>query len=269
MPLNLLADIAGPMARTVADAALLLGVLGDANDVVYAGLDVRGLRVGVVRDFRGAGLDPAVEASFTATLRRLDAAGVTLVDPVTAMSPTDVQRAEFAILLAEFKDDIAAYLADVHSGPATLDALIAFNSANADQVMPHFGQSMLLTARDGAGTASPDYARALELVAASRAMLAEVFRDREVVALVTPVTTRAWKTDYAAGDAFKVGSSRIAAVTGYPSIAVPADLSAELPLAVALIGQPNDEATLLAIAAALERERGPFPEPRYLPTIAE
>ena len=262
-------DTAGPLARTVADAALLLGVLGEANDVVYTGLGVRGLRVGVVRDFRGAGLDAAVEASFAATLRLLEAAGITLVDPVAATLPAEAQRAEFTILLAEFKDDLGAYLAQVQRGPRTLDALIEFNESRADEVMPHFGQSLLLAARDGAGPASADYVRALELAAASRAALADLFREHDVVALVAPVNARAWRIDYAAGDALSVGSSRIAAFSGYPSIAVPADLRAELPLGVALIGRPNDEATLLAIAAALERERGPFPEPRFLPTIAD
>jgi amidase len=262
-------DTAGPLARTVADAALLLGVLGEANDVAYRGLDIHGLRVGVVRDFRGAGLDAAVEASFGATLRRLEGAGVVLVDPVTAALPPEAQRAELTILLAEFKDDLGAYLAGVQSGPSTLEALIEFNAAHADDVMPHFGQSLLLAARDGRGTASEDYARALELVAAARAALAELFRERDVVALVVPINGRAWRTDYAAGDALSVGSSRLAAVSGYPSIAVPADLAADLPLGVALIGRPNDEATLLAIAAAFEQERGPFPEPRFMATIAE
>jgi amidase len=262
-------DTAGPLARTVADAALLLGVLGEANDVVYAELDIRGLRVGVVRDFRGAGLDAAVEATFATTLRRLEAAGITLVDPVAAMLPTEIQRAEFTILLAEFKEDLAAYLAAVQSGPRTLDALIEFNESHADEVMSHFGQSLFLAARDGAGTSGADYARAVELVASARAAFAELFREHAVVAFVAPVNPRAWRIDYAAGDVLSVGSSRIAAVSGYPSIAVPADLSAELPLGVALIGRPNDEATLLAIAAALERERGPFPEPRFLSTIAD
>jgi amidase len=262
-------DTAGPMARTVADAAMLLGVLGEANDVAYAGFDVRGLRVGVVRDFRGAGQDAAVEASFMATLGRLESAGVELVDPVAAMLLGEIQRAELTILLAEFKEDVGEYLAGVQDGPRTLDALIEFNEARAAEVMPHFGQALFLTARDGAGTATADYSRALDLVAAARTALAELFREREIVALVAPVNARAWRTDYTAGDSISVGSSRIAAVTGYPSIAVPASLSAELPLGVALIGRPNDEATLLAIAAALESVRGPFPEPRFLPTVAE
>ena len=80
---------------------------------------------------------------------------------------------------------------------------------------------------------------------------------------------RAWRTDYANGDEFSVSSSSIAAVTGYPSIAVPITVVDELPLGVALIAAPGREALLVALAAAIERERGPFPQPRFLPSIDE
>lgn len=262
-------DTAGPLARTVADAALLLGVLGEANDVVYTGLDVRGLRVGVVRDFGGAGRDEAVETTFTATLRQLEAAGFVLVDPVMAAPPPEVQSAERLILFAEFKDDLGAYLASVQNGPRTLEALIEFNVSHAAEVMPHFGQEMLVAAHEGAGTADAGYAGALDLVAAERAALAELFREHDIVALVAPVNGRAWRTDYSAGGGPRIGSSRIAAITGFPSVGVPAALAGELPLGVAFIGRPQDEARLFAIAAAFESARGPFSEPRFLPTIAE
>ena len=95
-------------------------------------------------------------------------------------------------------------------------------------------------------------------------------RSPRYVALVAPVNGRAWLTDYAGGDSGpRVGSSRIAAITGFPSIAVPVALVTELPIGVAFVGQPQDEARLLAIAAAFERVRGPFPEPRFLPAIAD
>jgi amidase len=128
---------------------------------------------------------------------------------------------------------------------------------------------MFLAARDGAGTGDAGYSAALDLVAAERVSLAERFREHDVVALVAPVNGRAWRTDYAAGGGPRIGSSRIAAITGFPSIAVPAALASGLPLGVAFIGQPGDEARLFAIAAAFERARGPFPEPRFLPTIAD
>jgi amidase len=262
-------DTAGPLARTVADATLLLGVLADSGAPAEVPATVAGLRVGVVRDFGGAGRDEAVEEGFTASLRHLEAAGLVLVDPVMAAPPPDVQSAEVLILFAEFRDDIGAYLAGVQRGPRTLEALIDFNESHAAEVMPHFGQEMFVAARDGAGTAQPGYARALELVAAERAALAAKFSEHGIVALVAPVNGPAWRTDYAVGGGPRIASSRIAAITGFPSIAVPAALAGELPLGVAFIGRPQDEARLFAIAAAFERARGSFPEPRFLPTLPE
>jgi len=262
-------DTAGPLARTVADAALLLGVLAGSDVAAEEPGSVAGLRVGVVRNFSGAGRDRAVETSFTAALRQLEAAGLVLVDPVMAAPALEVSNAERLILLAEFKEDLAAYLAGAQAGPRTFGALIEFNETHAAEVMPYFGQELFLAAHGGLGTADPDYADALELVTEQRTWLAEQFREHDIVALVAPVNGRAWRTDYAADSGPNIGSSRIAAITGFPSIAVPAALVGELPLGVAFIGQPHDEARLVAIAAAFEHARGPFPEPKFLPTTVD
>jgi amidase len=96
-----------------------------------------------------------------------------------------------------------------------------------------------------------------------------LFAEQDLAALVVPANSRAWRTDYLAGDGFGVYSASIAAVTGYPNVTVPVALADELPLAVSLIGKPGEEPVLLALGAALERARGPFPEPRFLPTIAD
>jgi len=263
-------DTAGPLARTVADAAMLLDVLAASGVPPEGRGSVAGLRVGVVRNFAGAGRDPAVESGFTAALRQLEAAGLVLVDPVMAASPAEISNAERLILVSEFKEDLAAYLAQVRTGPRTLEALIEFNEARAGEVMPYFGQELFLAANGGLGTADPGYAGSLELVTTQRAALGALFREHDIVALVAPVNGRAWRTDYAGGDSGpRVGSSRIAAITGFPSVAVPAALAGELPIGVAFVGQPQDEARLFAIAAAFERARGPFPEPQFLPTIAD
>jgi amidase len=262
-------DTAGPLARSVADAVMLLNVLA-ASGVPPAGAgSIAGLRVGVVRNFTGAGRDDAVETSFSLALRQLEAAGLVLVDPVMAAAPPEVSNAERLILIAEFKEDLAEYLAGVRTGPRTLEALIEYNQSHAAEVMPYFGQELFLAAQGGLGTADLGYAGARALVAAQRAALAALFRELDLVALVAPVNGRAWLTDYAGDSGPGIGSSRIAAITGFPSIAVPAALVDELPLGVAFVGEPEDEARLFAIAAAFERTRGPFPEPRFLPTIAE
>jgi amidase len=270
VPLAHSQDTAGPLARTVADAALLLAVLSERGVAIPApGAtgDVAGLRVGVVRDYHGAGADAAVEATFAQALRWLGQAGVVLVDPVQAALPAAAEAAELEILLAEFRDELDRYLARVENGPRTLAELIEFNAANAATVMPHFGQELLLAARDGAGIAGSAYAEALRTAASARNALAGLLLARDLDALIAPTGSRAWRIDYRSGDEFRVSSSSIAAVTGYPSVTVPVALAGELPLGVSLIAKPGDETSLLTLASAVERERGPFPEPRFLPTV--
>ena len=257
-------DTAGPMARTVADAALLLSAL-DERAAGAAPVEVAGLRVGVIRDFPGATEDAAVEASFMQTLQWLEQAGAVLVDPVPAALSAQTLDAEFAILLAEFREDIGAYLGGVERGPRTLDELIAFNSEHEADVMPYFGQELFIAARDSGGTTDARYAIAQQAVAAARADLATLLARRDLDALIAPSNSRAWRTDYAAGDVIgDVYSANIAAVTGYPSVTVPVALDDELPLGMSLIGKPGDEPVLLALGAAIERGRGAFPEPRFL-----
>jgi amidase len=262
-------DTAGPLARTVADAALLFSVLAEPGTQVPRpdAAGASGLRVGVVRDYVAAGGDRGVDDAFAQARRWLETAGVVLVDPVHAALPAAVRDAELTILLAEFYDDLGRYLARVERGPTSLDVLIAFNAARAGEVMPHFGQELLLAARDGEGTTAASYAAARRAVAQARTTLANLFADQRLDALVAPTNGRAWRTDYATGDTFGTSSSSIAAVTGYPSITVPVQLAGELPLGVSLIGEPGGEARLLALGAALERARGPFPEPRFLPSL--
>ncbi len=285
-------DTAGPLARTVADAALLLAVLAEpgvaavtrgrepvaspggepvaAVAATASGETVAGLRVGVVRDFHGAGQDAAVEAGFSQALGWLAANGVVLVDPVQTALPPTLGEAELTILLAEFRDDLNAYLAGVQRGPRSLDEVIAFNAARAPEVMPHFGQELLLAARDGGGAADASYAAAIRTAADARSAVAKLFAELRLDALVAPTNSRAWRTDYVAGDrSGGVHSANVAAVTGLPNVTVPTVLAKQLPLGVSLIGQPGDEPLLVTLAAAIERERGPFPEPQFLPTTAD
>lgn len=265
-------DTAGPLARTVADAALLLSVLGEPvrGAATAAGEPITGVRIGVVRDFGGAGKDGAVEPSFTRVLARLEAAGAVLVDPVRAPLTPAAEEAEFALLVAEFRGDLDRYLRGVERGVGSLEELIAFNEARAADVMPYFGQEILLAARDSGGTASESYAAALGAAGEAREALAALFSEHDLDALVAPTNSRAWRTDYAGGDASGgVYTSNIAAVTGFPNVTVPAELARELPLGTSFIGRPGAERVLVQIAAAVERQRGPFPEPRFLPTVED
>ena len=117
------------------------------------------------------------------------------------------------------------------------------------------------------GLEDPSYRDAVATLAAFRKRLAAAFESQRLAAIVAPVAARAWVVDEKAGDEFEVGSSTIAAVSGYPSIAVPASVIDELPVAIAFIGMPGDDEHLLAMAAAFESARGVFPGPRFLPTL--
>jgi amidase len=272
VPIAASQDTAGPLARTVADAALLLAVLaGDTRTAAWTpdGADVTGLRIGVVRDYGGAGRDAAVEAMFTATLRQLEAARALLIDPVETRFLREVADAERTILLTEFRDGINEYLAGVERGPRSLTELIAFNDAHSAEVMPLFGQELLLESDASGGRASATYAAAIDVAARARAALGDLFTARDLDALVAPANSRAWRNDAPGGGGPSIGSSRIAAVAGYASIVVPIELSGELPLGLAVIVQPGDEPLMLTIAASLERLRGPFPEPRFLASIGD
>ena len=272
VPIAASQDTAGPLARTVADAALLLAVLaGDAKTAAWTpdGADVAGLRIGVVRDYGGAGRDAAVEAAFTATLRQLEGARALLIDPVEARFLREVADAERTILLAEFRDGINEYLAGVERGPRSLAELIAFNDAHANEVMPLFGQELLLESDASGGRASPTYTAAIDVATAARTALGELFTASDLDALIAPANARAWRNDAPGGGGPRVGSSRIAAVAGYAAIVVPIELARDLPLGLAIVVRPGDETLMLTIAAALERLRGPFPEPRFLASTGD
>ena len=261
-------DTAGPIARSAGDAALLLAVLRGSSEGASAKLaSLAGLRIGVVRNYLGAGRSPSVEAGFVGALAALRDLKAELVDPVTPDGPPD--GAEHAVLIAEFHDGISEYLATLRKGPRTLDELIAFNADHESEVMPLFGQELFLEAEASKGKDDPEYQSATAAIATARSALAAEFERRDLVALVAPVNAPAWRNELRAGDRIPVSSSSIAAVSGYPSVAIPFATAGELPLGVAIIGRPGTEALLLEIAALLERSRGPFPEPRFLPTVAD
>jgi amidase len=225
------------------------------------------VRIGVVRNYAGAGRSAQVETAFAAALDLLRSAGATLVDPVDAYPPPAVEKAELAILLHEFRDGVDRYLADAADAPRSLSAVIEFNSAHPAAVLPFFGQDLLESAEQRSGAGDAEYRAALAAVAAYRGTLEEAFASRRLDALAAPANDRAWPTDPAHGDAFAVGSSSIAALSGRPSVALPIALADSLPLGLALIGRPRADAALLAIAGAVERLRGEFPAPRYVESL--
>jgi amidase len=144
--------------------------------------------------------------------------------------------------------------------------LIEYNRAHQADVMPHFGQELFEQALGATDDAA--YRAALEASnVAMRARLDTLLATQALDALVAPTNAPAWKTDWINGDSFSLGSSSLAAVSGYPSVAVPAELVRGLPVGVAFIGRPQSEALLVEIASAFERAREPLPPPEFPPTL--
>ncbi len=276
-------DTAGPMARTVRDAALLLSVVEERNaggadnaartkaavPYAFSRTALTGARIGVVRDYFGAGSDPATEAAYAGAIALLRAAGAEIVDPVEVKLESAVRDAELQVLLHEFRVQIDEYLDAVRGGPRSLEELIEYDTTNAAEVMPFFAQDLLIAAHETQGLDSPVYVEALATIERFRTSLAALFADQRLDALVAPANSRAWVVDWVVGDKFAVGSSVIAAVSGHPSVTVPASLANELPLGLALIGKPHAEAPLLELAAVFEAARGEWPPPRFLPEIED
>ncbi len=262
-------DTAGPMARNVRDAAILLTAMAgpDPRDAATAGAPagvtdyaaalaadgLDGARIGVLRSHTGAGSNPAVEALLASAVDAIRGAGAEVVDGIE-IDLSGVREAEYEVLLHEFRHDLAAYLETANAPLESLAELIAFNDAHADTVMPHFGQDLLLAAERRGGLDSANYTAALAASRdAMRERLGAVFVEQALDALIAISNGPAWKTDHVNGDHFTIGSSTYAAVSGFPNVTVPAGFVADLPIGVSFIGQPFADAELIGIAYAFEQ----------------
>ncbi len=277
-------DTAGPMGRTVRDAVTLLQAMvafdpADGGSTERPEVDylsslgdgrLDGIRIGVRRAYFGSGALPEVEACFTEALAALEGLGAELVDPADARDTEGLGSAEDVVLDAEFKTDIAAYL-EAHGSPngmATLADLIAFNAANPDSVMPHFGQEVFERAQAAAPLDDPTYLDALrESKAIAQAAIDDALALNDLNALVAPTNSPAWRTDHENGDDFALSSSQLPAVSGYPAVTVPMCFVGEFPVGLSISGAAFSEETLLRIAYAFEQATGVRRAPRFLPTM--
>lgn len=280
-------DTAGPMTRSVADAAILLDAIAgsDADDSATAqadarregfhaaleGASLRGRRIGVVRNHGGGDGDakPILDA-VVATLR---AQGAEVVDPVPLPPSSEYSADEFTVLLFEFKADLAAYLTD--RGAESLSSLadvIAFNEREAAREMRWFGQDLFLEAERKGALDSPEY-RAMR--ARTRRLAGGQGIDRALAghgleALVAITCGPAWVTDLVYGDNWNVPcSSTPAAVAGYPSASVPAGFSNGLPVGVSFFAGAWQDARVLALAHAFDLAHAARRPPAYLPSVAD
>jgi amidase len=270
VPISAAQDTAGPMTRTVADAAALLTALAgrDGADpateraaaeacdyTAFLQPDaLAGARVGVWRD-GSRDADVQTTAVLTAAIERLQQAGAQVIDPVSLPDADKLNEPEFAALRHEFKHDINGYLAGLGGEhPADLAGLIAFNLEHSASVLEHFGQELFEQSEATSGDlADHDYREAREAASKiARAGLDGALAGDRLEAVIALTGHPAWLTDHVLGDYHSWGTSSPAAVAGYPAITVPAGLVGGLPVGLSFIGPSWSEPRLIALAHAFE-----------------
>jgi amidase len=285
IPISHSQDTAGPMARTVRDAALLLGALAgvDRDDPATVANDrkaatdytqfldaggLKGARIGVARNFFG--FHDAVDDVMTTALDALRKQGATLTDPAELPNMDKVGDPEMMVFLYELKADLNAYLARLGSGAPvhSLKEIIEFNERQKKQEMPFFGQDTFLKAEAKGPLTSYEY---LEALAKCRRLtrtegIDAVMDKFKLDALVAPTMGPACLTDLVVGDRFLGSSPTAAAVAGYPSITVPAGYVFGLPVGISFFGRAWSEPTLLKLAHAFEQATHVRKPPRFRAT---
>ena len=277
VPISHSQDTAGPMARTVREAAALLDVMSGVDGTYAAAADpsaagsLRGLRVGVGRALFGD--HPATDSLIEAVLHLLSQHGVTLVDPadVPAMPAYDAGDDELTVLLHELKHDMASYLATRPDGtPRTLADIVQFNEQHADTELAWFGQEFFEQALATGGLDDEVYltARARGLHAARDDGLDAVIGKHSLDALVAPAFGPAWFSDLVNGDHMAGGRVTTApAIAGYPIVTLPVGLVHGLPVGLAIVGGARSEATLLRLAQGVESTLGLTAQGAFVPPI--
>ena len=283
IPIAASQDTAGPMTRTVADAAIMLNVLDfvDNNDRAMSGKrekvdytnflkpdGLRGARIGVARDYWGRRGE--VDVVLDAALAAMKKAGAELID-VKFPDLNKLGDAEFVVLQYEFKDGLERYLRARGSRHKTMDDLIKFNNDNRAREMPYFGQDIFVSSAKKGPLTDKEYIDALETCRkyAREEGIDKVMNAEKLDAIVGPSNGPTWMIDTVNGDCGSgyIGSSSLAAVAGYPNITVPAGFAKELPIGISFFGRAWSEGTLIKIAYAFEQLTKARRKPKFLPTF--
>jgi amidase len=272
-------DTAGPMGRSVRDAAILLGAMAgtDASDPASVAVahmpndftsnlaadGLAGKRIGVIRSYYGAGSNPGVDELFDQSIELLRLKGAEIVDDIE-IDTTDMGSASYEVLLYEFKADLNKYLQQSGAGLGSLAEIIEFNDANKDSVMPIFGQDILMKAQQKGPLTDSEYLEALETSKRiAKSGLDGTLAEHDLVALIAPTNGPAWMTDHANGDTFHIGSSSLAAISGNPSITVPAGFVSKLPIGVTFMGAFGSDKQLIELAYAFEQASAARQRPQF------
>jgi len=286
IPISHSQDGAGPMCRTVRDAAILLGALTgvDPRDSAtnasqgksftdYAQFcdpnGLKGARIGVARKYFG--FNDAVDVLMEQSLDVMKKQGATLIDPADVETLGKFDESELLVFMYELKTDLNAYLAGLgpNSPVKTLKEIIDFNDRNREKEMPYFGQDLFLKAEAKGPLTEKAYLDALEKNhQLTRVEGIDATMDKHHLdAMVAPTGGPAWITDLVNGDHVAGGSSNAAAVAGYPNINVTAGFVSGLPVGISFFGRAWSEPTLIRLAFAFEQATKARQSPRFLSTV--
>ncbi len=278
-------DTAGPMTRTVKDAAILLGTLAafdptDAETHIEKGdffndytqfLDENGLagkRIGVVTEL--AGFNAKVDELFRKAVDTLKEKGAEIVEDVKFENLRKADDLSYQVLVYEFKADLNKYL-DEHPGAPvkSMAEIIEFNKRNSDREMPWFGQEIFELAQSKGDLTTDEYLKALSdsKLFTGKEGIDLVMNKHKLDALIAPTNGPAWTIDWVNGDHFGGGSSSPAAISGYPNITVPMGYVHELPVGISFFGKAWSEPTLLKVAYAYEQAAKHRKAPGFLETL--
>jgi amidase len=286
IPISHNQDTAGPMARTVHDAAILLSVITGIDPDDYSTtkhnynmsvdytefLDSNGLkgtRIGVARNYFGK--SNLVDEIIQGSIEKIKELGAELIDPIEIKSLNDLSESEFQVLLYDFKNDLNKYL--LKYGPINslknIDDIIKFNSEHQERVMLYFAQELFTMAAEKGSIENDDYKEAIEQChrLARDEGIDAVLKQHNLDAILAPSGGAAWLIDYINGDHSTGGSSSAAAVSGYPNITIPAGYVHGLPVGISFFSSAFQEPKLLKIAYAFEHATKIRKPPSFLPKI--
>lgn len=279
-------DTAGPMTRTVSDAAIMLGLLtgiDDRDESTRTGrgktltdytpyLDPEGLkgsRIGVARNFFG--FHDKVDALMENAIKAMREKGALIIDPADIKTTGEIEKYEFDVLLYEFKADLNLYLSALPESVRTrsLRDLIAFNEANREKEMPWFGQEIFVSAQEKGPLTDRAYIRALENLRkfSGKQGIDSTLKKYNLDAIIAPTAGPACNTDWINGDHFSGGSSSPAACAGYPAITVPAGFISGLPVGITFMGAAWSEPVLIKLAFAFEQATRHRKMPGFKPRL--
>src|SRR5512133_202971 len=279
IPISATQDTAGPMARTVRDAALLLNALvgADPKDAAtgdpgarrekdytqfLADEGLKGARLLVAKNLLG--VHAHVDAVLQPALGLLKARGAVLVEVELKSAAYD--DAEFEVLLYEFKAGLNAYLGGRGAAVKDLATLMAFDEREKAREMPFFGQEILAQAQAKGPLTDPAYRKALETCAQARKDILGLLEKHAAQAIVAPTGGPSWLIDHLNGDSSSLSFSSPAAVAGCPHITVPAGFASGLPVGLSFVSAPWQEGTLLKLAYAFEQAAKARRPPRFAPS---